>query len=272
MMDSRRLVPEVTFAEIFGAETVYDSRPSPTLHAWLGDDAAVHDAMSGSHLSVVGAMPVLCSRGVTSPMGATLLREAGLSLPSRAHVFEDEDDYLLRLQQLSRGGHRVALQYLHAPDELPKGRCFSPAELLSFLNNKANMAELVPAAHLPRRRLAAPGNLRRHRGLLRDLPLVVKAVTDESTGGGLDVCICREPEDLRRAIPLFGACGQVVLEEYLEIRKNLPVRQSGKPALALPHRGQERLRFLQAIRVLQHARGGLRPRIPQLVELVLDLA
>jgi hypothetical protein len=51
--------------------------------------------------------------------------------------------------------------------------------------------------------------------------VVIKAATDESTGGGFDVVICRSEQDLVCAMSVFSVCREVVVESYMDICRNL---------------------------------------------------
>jgi hypothetical protein len=52
------------------------------------------------------------------------------------------------------------------------------------------------------------------------LPVVLKAVTDQSTGGGVGVAICRSNSDFARAARTFERCEEIVVEEMLDILRN----------------------------------------------------
>lgn len=215
------ITPAYTFERFFGHEAVYCQRISPSFCTWLPLGDARIDAMTGGSLTVSGAMSQICSAAVATPDGLQLLQNAGLPVP-RGELFRyrDGDEYLQVLQRLTSCGRIVASQYRQGVTELPAASYWIQPEVLSFVNNKANLAALVDQAVLPCRRVMA-GNVLETTMTAHGLPFVVKAATDEPTGAGLDVVLCRTPADLARAAGLFTALPQVIMEEYLQMERNL---------------------------------------------------
>lgn len=216
----RALHPTLTLGEILGTDLVYSPRASPNGCAWLPPSAAVLDGLTGGQLAVVGDMPVLCAAGVSSPEALGLLRDAGLPVPANLIRYADGADCLRRLAELSGSARKIVLQHVHPAADLAPEACWIPPATLSFLNNKRNLGELVPAPNRPERRILA----REHVAAAvspEHLPVVLKAATDESTGGGLDVLVCLTPEQLERAAGYFNGCTHVVAENFVPIRRNL---------------------------------------------------
>ena len=219
-MRGTRLEPTLTLGDIFGTELLYSPRASPNACAWLPCDEAVLDMLTGNQLTILGSMPILCAAGVSSPEALGLLHDAGFQVPAAPCRYRDGADYLRLLSDLSGSGRKIVVQHVHPIAELAPDTCWVPPATLSFLNNKGNLAELVDAPHLPARRIVTTDRLRA-KPSPPNLPLVLKAVTDESTGGGIDVVICGTAEELDRAAAYFGACADVVVEDFIEIGRNL---------------------------------------------------
>lgn len=214
-----RLRPRWSLSDIYGPEHVYCPRPSPRKSNWLPRDEVVMDNATGATLPVSGTMPLVCARGVATPSGLALMREAGFAPPPELHPCTGEAEHLRVLRDLAVGGRRLVMQYLHPAEDIPGEDYWVQPELLSYLNNKANLPELVPDWALPTRRLLATWRLPELQA--EPMPFVLKAATDESSGGGLDVLICRDSPDLERAPGFFAAVDRVVVEGYLEIVRNL---------------------------------------------------
>jgi hypothetical protein len=174
---------------------------------------------TGATLHVGGSMPLVCTRGVATPSGLALMAEAGFATPENLIHYRDGEDHRRVLRELAEQGNKLVVQYLHPPDETPYGDYWVRPELLSHINNKAMLGEFVRESEVPKRRVVPATSL----GEMREdaLPLVVKAATDESSGGGLDVLICREASDLAAAPEFFAKADQVVVEEYLHLVRNL---------------------------------------------------
>ena len=215
-----RLEPTLTLGDIFGTESLYSPRASPNACAWLPREAAVLDMLTGNQLTILGSMPILCAAGVSTPEALGLLHDAGFQVPAAPCRYRDGADYLRLLWELSGSGRKIVVQHVHPIAELTPDACWVPPATLSFLNNKGNLAALVDAPHLPTRRIVAKDRLMA-KPSPADLPVVVKAVTDESTGGGFDVLICDTSEELDCAAAHFGACADVVVEDFIGIRRNL---------------------------------------------------
>jgi len=168
--------------------------------------------------AILGSLPAIVSAGVVTQAVKGLLERAGVEFTSPVETFANRAEYL---EILSRAQERsVILQHVHDASEIDPAACWIDPGLLSFLNNKANLGELVPAEAVPERVLVAPRELGRFE---TDLPFYVKATTDESTGGCLDVCRCETRADLDRAIALVSGCALAVVEREIDMERNLCV-------------------------------------------------
>jgi len=214
------LRPRITMSQVIGQDVVLSPRASPNAHAWLPQEEATLNMLTGSPLCILGDMPILCSAGVSTPQALELMRQAGFPVTGKIYRFKHSADYLPRLRRLGAQGKRIYLSHVHAASDIEAGRCLVPPAVLSFLNNKASYDELVEADCLPKRRIVPTSRLAA--ALSRErLPFVVKGVTDESSGGGFDVVLCRTTEDVRKAMTLFQSLSQVVVEEFIPILRNL---------------------------------------------------
>lgn len=214
------LKPIQSLSQIYGSDVIYSPRASPNACTWLPHDEFILDGMTGGQVPVAGDMPVLCAAGASTPEGLQLLRDAGFDIPRVVFRYSTATDYLRKLKNLYKNKRKIALLHVHPASELPPEACWVKPETLSFLNNKANLATLVNPCHVPMRQMLMPSRLIAEL-LPHRFPLVVKATTDESSGGGVDVVICRTSRDLKRAAALFQSCAHVVIEELLPIKRNL---------------------------------------------------
>jgi len=214
------LKPIQSLSQIYGSDVIYSPRASPNACTWLPHDEFILDGMTGGQISVAGDMPIFCAAGASTPEGLRLLRDAGFDFPRKVFRYSAAVDYLHKLKSLYNGRRKIALLHVHPASELPPEACWVKPETLSFLNNKANLATLVSPCHVPARRMLIPGRLLIELSSHR-FPLVVKAATDESSGGGVDVAICRTSRDLKQAAVMLQSCRRVVIEEFLPIKRNL---------------------------------------------------
>jgi hypothetical protein len=211
--------PLLSFFDVYG-DAIFCSRGSPTLSRWLSADPLTLNARTGNVLTMVGAMPVVCSRGGATPGGLRLLRDAGFEPPPTIHTFGTEAEYFDLIRALVTTGRPIVQLHVHAPDEIPDASSWVPRDLLTWLNNKAHLGELIEPSFTPKRRTLDVSGFAREVGRM-ELPVVVKAATSESTGGGGDVRICRKREDLEASLTVFAAAEAVVLEELIEMTRSM---------------------------------------------------
>jgi len=207
-------------SQIYGDDVILSPRASPNACAWLPTGDAALDFLTGAPLCIIGSTPVLCSACVSTPEGLELLRHAGFPVAAEIYRFHDGADYLRQLRQLSRGDKKIVLYHAHPAAEIEPENCLVPSGVLSSLNNKAHYKELVDASYLPRQWTLQSSSIEAELSKAH-LPVVLKAATDESTGGGFDVAICRTASDLEQAAHFFRALPLVVAEEFLPMVQNL---------------------------------------------------
>lgn len=217
--EAAELKPVCTYDDVYGPGHVYLPRASAGSNQWLPKDPWVLDVLTGAQLPLAGTTPVLCSAAVATPAGLQLLRDAGLQPGSHLLTFSDEADRIAQSRELARAGRRLIVQHRYPDDELASEAYWVDPELVSDLNDKGRLADWVPEPMLPARQVIPattfPATARRIRN-----PVVIKAATRLSTGGGCDVMPCRDAGSLNQAVALFAQSEQVVIEELLAIETN----------------------------------------------------
>ena len=206
----------LTLSDLVGPGHRFVARASDRRSRWLPQDAMLRDALGGSLDLLRGSMPTLAAAATRTARVHRLRALAGLPmLDEGVETFRDAADFQARLAAFTAPGG-VVVQHVFPSDELSVDRYWIDPELLSHLNDKANLAEFVPPAAVPERRLFDVAVLDEP----LPLPCVVKAATDDSTGGGNDVVICRTPSDVDLARRRFAAARRVVVEELLAIDRS----------------------------------------------------
>jgi hypothetical protein len=215
-------------AEVYGPGRIYAPRAHSKTCDWIVRDPAVLDWITGNQLPIAGEMPVVCSAGVATPLGLELLSEAGLQPAAATHTYRDEPHAIEIATRFAGSGTKVVVQHIYPDGLLNDSELWIDARLLSYLNNKSHLAELVPGEHVARRFVTNPaaffGN-----GAAQHLPVVLKVATDLSTGGGADVAICRTIDDLAAAQERFAGCGRLVVESCQSILRNLCLHYAVMP-------------------------------------------
>ena len=225
----------ITLDSLYGANCIYLPSSSPNAGSWLPNEEIARD-MRTAGLIGLGEMPVVCAASVSAAENLGLLRDAGFDLPPEMHRYFSTADYLALLRKLGLAGRTMVVHYMHPIDEIPPENYWIAPEVLSFLNNKASLEKLVPVENLPDREVLPRQQLSSldWRGRL---PLVIKAVTNESTGGGIDVFICRTADDIGRAESYFARCQTVIVEKYISIMRNLCLHFALKPDAGIDYLG-----------------------------------
>jgi hypothetical protein len=204
-------------SDIYGPDRIFVSRAHDDFCAWLPNEPHVLDGLTGGQLAIAGDMPVVCSTGFGTPAAAELLALAGIEPGANQITFRaGEDEGAFR--RAASAGAKLVLQHALPADVVTPGRCWIDPALLAYLNNKASLGDVVEAENVPERRVV---DRARYFGAgVGALPVVLKAVTDQSNGGGCAVMVCRTSADLEQAARLFEGCEQIVAERLLDIERN----------------------------------------------------
>ena len=212
------LRPVLSMSEIYGPERFFFPRALDGYSDWLPNDPHQLDSFTGGQLAVAGDMPVVCSAGFNTPAGAELLALAGIeTAPNRIEYRTGEELEALAQALASRAG-TVILSHALPAGTIEMERCWIDPALLAALNNKARLGDFVPAQNKPAR---AVFDRIQYFSAHRDrLPAVLKAASNQSSGGGCAVAICRTQGDLDQAERLFSTCDRIVEEELLAIVRN----------------------------------------------------
>lgn len=217
--------PLLSLEQIFGRKYIMNSRSSYHNSRWLSGEAS-QDSSSGSLLTISGDVPLVCNVDVSTDDCLAILRSAKLPVGANLLIYKDQESYYRLLRELQNKGDRVVFKHAHLPGEFNESQYWIERDLLLYLNNKRNLGEIVPDGHAPRRILLPVDDF-----LNRDpdpasfeFPYVVKAATDEPSGGGFEVVICNIAADLEQARRLFRSCDYVVIEQFVAVRKNFCIQ------------------------------------------------
>ncbi|MBT2686839.1 ATP-grasp domain-containing protein [Bacillus sp. ISL-47] len=216
------LRPKMTLYDIFGPGFILNPRASYHNMYWLPDLISQHSA-TGGPMPVAGKLPLLCHHDVTSQAGTSILKDAGLDLAPNRIYYSDKQNYYEVLDSLESAKEKIIFNCPHLPEEFDYNRYWIDPELIFFLNNKKSLGELVPKENLARREILAINDFLKNQFSL-NLPFVVKAATNEPSGGGNNVVICKDEEKLQYAKELLKSCEFVIIEEYIPINANYCVQ------------------------------------------------
>ena len=175
-----------------------------------GDEAA-RDAFAGGFVTVTGSLPFLAFRGSLSPEARALVTGAGLPWPDNLLEYGNEAEFLDLIRDVPP--RSLVFQNAHPPDPSLDALYWIPRDLLTRLNDKAELGTLVPPDACPPRRIVTladaaalpfePGNT-----------VVLKGSTPMSSGSGGAVLIARDEAAVRSVPARLAGCDRVVVEEF----------------------------------------------------------
>ena len=212
--------PPVSARELVGPDAGGCVRPSDAAAEWISLDAARLDSWTALAPVLAGGNPVVCREGATDGDARALLAEFGVPTNARFHRYESEGTRVAVTDALARSGRKLAVQHVCPEDELPESAYVVPRRLISFLNNKANLEALVPPGFAPERRVVPAAALSEATEPVR-APVVLKAVTDQTSGGGTGVLVCADGSRRSEAVAFLARCREVVVEEFMQIEASL---------------------------------------------------
>ena len=213
------ITPSLTLKEIYGPQLVFNPRVSYSGLGWIPKDSVFDDFRTGALLSIAGDMPFVCNERTITGEALGLMEKAGITPAENLLTYECKESYYSLLDSLKTSSKKQVINHAFPDSEIPEDHYWIDQSVFSYLNNKANLQEIVPKENLPRRTVFHPDETAEIRKEW-DLPFVMKAATDLPNGGGHDVVLCREERDFEEACELLKDCESIVIEELVDDRKN----------------------------------------------------
>lgn len=187
------------------------------------------EGVSGALLGVAAGLDVICHQAACLPVTMSAISDCGLKLPDSVLPYTTRGEYLDHMAACISTGQKAVTTF-PTPDGLFEDAAYLVAPRIQrWLNQRCSLPALVPADHLPPRRLvegaeqidAALKSLR--------LPAVVKAADSAGASGGAGVAIARAARHRRRALRRFADCSAVVIEDFIPARTNICVQVAVLP-------------------------------------------
>jgi len=183
-------------------------------------DPSIRDTFSALFVTTTGGAPLICFRGVVTEAARALITGAGLPWPERALPYSNAEEYQAVLSECAERGVRVVFQHAHPSDPALDRLYWIPRDLLTRLNDKAELTWFVPASDCPPRRVmtlseaaALPFD--------PDTTVVFKGSTERSTGSGGAVVIARTEVEARTIGERLAGCDRIVVEEYQPFERTM---------------------------------------------------
>jgi hypothetical protein len=216
-----------TLDAYFPAGTFLAPRVWEGANRWFPRTPGTIDFVTGHSLSCAGSMPIISHRSTLSPAGLAGMADAGIQIADKVLAYATPQEYIGHVRILTGQSMKAVTPFWTPRDVVPPHDTWIDGELLQYLNNKANMPDLIPLASLPERETVVGDCANAIETL--SLPKVLKVGTDMPNGGGDDMMICRVERHRRRAARRFVGGESLVIEELLEIAENYCVQYSISP-------------------------------------------
>ena len=211
------------FARVYGPGVTYNPRT-----AWNGyhmlrrGDESVRDAIGSWLATIAGSTPTLLFRGTVADRARALVTGAGLPWLENALEYSDEAQYNTLLRDRASRHRSIVFQNAHPADPDLDSAYWIPRTLLTRLNDKGELGNLVPADSCPPRRIMT---LESAAGLpfTPGTTLVLKGSTEKSTGSGGAVLIARTETQLRTVAERLAGADRVVVEQFQPFTRTMCV-------------------------------------------------
>lgn len=209
--------PKQSSEDIYGKGYVYSPKLFSHNYEHFGGDLLSLEALTGRELSVAGDMPVICHEGAVTPEAIRLLEKTGLRLPSVRYTYRNDREYVSILNKLSLQGKKVIFQYPHPSEDAPDSLYWVDPTIIAYLSDKRSIPALVPAEHVPPRRMVSLDEL------LEDtppMPFILKTGDGRPTSGGCGVLLIEREQQLHEIGEDFGDLSTIIWEEFIDYDRN----------------------------------------------------
>jgi L-aspartate-L-methionine ligase len=213
--------PSATFSHLFPSQVVFAPRSTMHFVRWVLDDAFRLDTITGVTLAIMGDMPLICHQNAATPLILDFFRQAGLEPASNIETYETEKEAVALARKHISRGEKIA--YIYPPPlSLQESVCMLvPIPLYNWLNNKANLAQLIDQDHLPRYQIFQTDCLNLLYDFLPGQDVFIKACHPGAAGAGKDVRYCPNQTSRKSALDWLNihkdGLSAVRIEEALDI-------------------------------------------------------
>lgn len=157
-------------------------------------------ALSGSLASCMGAMPSLCHEDAATEAQFEFRLLAGIEPPSGLRTYADDDEAARLATEFARSGLRLATTLPLIPEIKALNSALVKPDTHDYLNDKRNFASFCADEFLPVRQVYDRAEIPNIDPATIEYPVFVKGAVEGASGGGLDVRLCRDREELREAL------------------------------------------------------------------------
>ena len=192
--------------QFFPPRTAFMARADLTETRLLGYQPLNQDAVTATLCGLMNGRPTVRHRsGVTAAILQTYER-AGVHVDEDLHAYDTAAEADALAHRLIAMGYRLTAPYPTAEGRFPKGAMLVPNDLWRTLNDKTNLARIVPEGHVMARQIVALCDVP---DLAAHGPVWIKAAGGLATGWGFAVRFCPDADARARAAADFAAMGGI---------------------------------------------------------------
>ncbi|MCJ8008456.1 ATP-grasp domain-containing protein [Lederbergia wuyishanensis] len=217
------LRPSISMQNIYGNGFIYNSKIYSEDYQHFSGDILSLEALTGRELTVVGDTPVICHAAAATEPALGLLKKAGLHIPNKLYTYQTDNEYLALLSHLHKNNHTLIFQYPHPNHIVSPDLFWVNQAVLAFLSDKRNIPKLVPAEHVPQRKMMSLKEIIQNKP---KLPFVLKTGDGRPTSGGCGVLLVKEEKQLHELGNEFGDLSSLIVEEFIPYDQNVSVHYS----------------------------------------------
>lgn len=218
--DTRKTIrPSHSMYEIFG-DCVYCPKLYAKDYDHFSSDFASLEALTGRELGILGEIPVICHAATATEPALALIKKAGLKIPPVLYTYSSDEEYVQLLKDLEVQKKQIIFQYPQPLEDVSPHLFWVDPQVVAFLSDKRNIPQLVPAEHVPKRRMMSLEDLIVEKPTF---PIVLKTGDGRPTSGGNGVKLIMEQQQLESINETFGDLSTIIVEEYIHNHKNISV-------------------------------------------------
>lgn len=173
--------PSSTFQDIYGKGYVYNPKLYAHDYQHFAGDLLSLEALTARELCLVGDFPIVCHAATVTDPALSILRKAGLNVPSIRYTYQTDEEYIQLLNKLEEKNRRLIFQYPHPNDVVSPNLSWIEPDLLVYLCDKRSIPELVPPKNVPKRSIMSLEQIIKEKPAL---PIILKTGDGRATSGG----------------------------------------------------------------------------------------
>ncbi|HJS48401.1 MAG TPA: hypothetical protein VJ773_10485, partial [Gemmatimonadales bacterium] len=143
--------PPVTLAGLWPPAAAVAIRPDDDALDWLSPSLAWRERITAIPVPLAGGLPVVCHEAGSTPAALQLLRHCGLPADAPVLRYGTPEERRAHLAALGAGGRKIGAIYGARRAQLPAEAHVNHPDTVAALNDKGNLADLLPPECLPAR-------------------------------------------------------------------------------------------------------------------------